>query len=152
MPVTTTGAATDAQFLGSWFSISIGTYSGAFQSIGGLSAGEVQVVEVPTTTEKGENFIRKRPGSTSFGDLTLKRTFSADRYFYDWLDAVRQNKDDWRRDGTIFLYDITGAVKGKWEFQRAWCSKWSVSDLDVGTDDVMVEDVTIALELLMRTQ
>jgi phage tail-like protein len=152
MPVTTPGEATDAQFLGSWFSVSIGSFSGVFQNIGGLSAGEVQVVEVALTTERGENLIRKRPGSTSFSDITLKRTFSADRFFYDWLDAVRQNKDDWRRDGTIFLYNIKGEVKGTWEFQRAWCSKWSVSDLDVGTDDVMVEDVTVTIELLKRTK
>jgi phage tail-like protein len=115
-------------------------------------AHEVQVVEVAQTTQKGENLIRKRPGSTSFGDVTLKRTFSGDRYFYDWLDAVRMNKDDWRRDGSIFLYDITGAIKGTWEFQKSWCSKWSVSDLDVGTDDVMVEDVTITIELMKRTK
>ena len=48
------------------------------------------------------------------------------------------------------LHDISGAENGRWTFENAWPSKWSASDLDVGTDDLMVEEVTLQVELLKR--
>ena len=48
------------------------------------------------------------------------------------------------------LYDISGTEIGRWTFTNAWPSKWSASDLDVGSDDLMTEEVTLAVELLER--
>jgi len=63
---------------------------------------------------------------------------------------IRDGKKDYRADGAIALYDITNAEVGRWTFVNAWPSKWSASDLDVASDDPIMEEVTLTIELLTR--
>jgi phage tail-like protein len=44
----------------------------------------------------------------------------------------------------------SGTETGRWTFTNAWPSKWSASDLDVGSDDVMSEEVTLQIEHIQR--
>ena len=52
--------------------------------------------------------------------------------------------------GAIVLYNIAGKEVGRWTFEHAWPSKWSASDLDVGSDDPVKEEVTLVVEMLRR--
>ena len=148
MPVTSPGPIKDAEYVGSWFSVELDNgVSGFFTDVGGLAI-EVGVVE--KTDALKDTATRKRPGTTTYGDLSLKRTLSPDKTFWNWAKSIRDGKDDYRTKGAVVLYDITGAEIGRWTFENAWPSKWSASDLDVGTDDLMTEEVTLAIEFLKR--
>jgi phage tail-like protein len=148
MPVTSPGPLKDAEYVGSWFSVELDNgVSGFFTDVGGLAI-EVGVVE--KTDALKDTATRKRPGTTTYGDLSLKRTLSPDKAFWNWAKSIRDGKDDFRTKGAVVLFDITGKEIGRWTFENAWPSKWSASDLDVGTDDLMTEEVTLAIEFLKR--
>jgi phage tail-like protein len=150
MPVTSPGAVQDAEYIGSWFTIELDNgIDGFFTDASGLVI-EMEVVEKTDTGANGDTLTRKRPGTTKYAEITLKRTLSADKKFWTWAKSIRDGKKDFRTKGAIVLHDISGAETGRWTFENAWPSKWSASDLDVGTDDLMQEEVTLQVELLKR--
>lgn len=148
MPVTSPGPVKDLEYIGSWFSVELDNgVSGFFTDVSGLAI-EVGVIE--KTDAMKDTVTRKRPGTTKYGDITLKRTLSADKAFWNWAKSIRDGKPDFRTKGAVVLYDIAGTEIGRWTFENAWPSKWSASDLDVGTDDPMTEEVTVTIEFLKR--
>jgi len=150
MPVTTPGETKDQELTGSWFTVELDNgIKGFFTDASGF-AYEIEVVEKTDATEKGDTRTRKRPGTTKYGDLTLKRTLSPDKKFWDWAKSIRDGKLDYRTNGALVMYDMSGTELGRWTFTNAWPSKWSASDLDVGSDDLMTEEVTLAIEELKR--
>ena len=148
MPVTSPGPLQDAEYVGSWFSVELDNgIQGFFTDVGGLAI-EIGVVEKTDTMK--DTTTRKRPGTTNYQDISLKRTLSADKAFWNWIKSIRDGKKEYRTKGAVVLYDIAGTEIGRWTFENAWPSKWSASDLDVGTDDLMTEEVTLTIELLKR--
>ena len=55
-----------------------------------------------------------------------------------------------RKEGSIVVYDLAGDEIDRWNFEAAWPSKWSASDLEAGSDSVMIEEVTMAVERMER--
>ena len=150
MPVTTEGNTTDVEYVGSWFTIELDNgITGFFTEASGLNI-DIEVVEITSTNSSGDTTTRKRPGQTNYGDITLKRTLSPDKKFWEWAKSIRDGSLEYRHGGAIVLHDMSGAEIGRWTFLNAWPSKWSASDLDVGSDDLMIEEVTLACEHLQR--
>jgi phage tail-like protein len=148
MPVTSPGDLQDAEYVSSWFGVELDNgISGYFSEVSGLGV-DIEVVEI--TDSSSDTMTRKRPGTTKYAEINLKRTLSPDKAFWDWAKSIRDGEPGFRTDGAVVLYDIAGSEIGRWTFTNAWPSKWSASDLDVGTDDVMQEDVTLQVELLQR--
>ena len=109
---------------------------------------ETEVVEYQDTVG-GKIIIRKRPGRTKYDDIVLKRGLSADSAIIDWHTKVLEGAVE-RTNGSIVIYDNAGTEVGRWNFEAGWPSKWSASDLDAGTDDVMIEELTISHEGLFK--
>lgn len=152
MPVTTPGDAKDVEIVGSWFSVKLDNgIEGYFTDASGLGY-EIEVVEKTETSEKGDTRTRKRPGTTKYQDITLKRTMSPDKGFWTWAKSIRDGELAYRTNGSIVMYDMGGAELSRWTFTNVWPSKWSASDLDVGSDDLMTEEVTLAVEELVRNK
>jgi len=150
MPVTTPGEVKDVEMIGSWFSVELKNgITGFFTDASGLAL-EIEVVEKTDANENGDTRTRKRPGTAKFGDITLKRTMSPDKKFWEWAKSIRDGKLDFRTEGSIVIFDMAGTELSRYTFRNAWPSKWSASDLDVGTDDLMTEEVTLAIEELVR--
>lgn len=139
----------DVEFLGSQFALEVeGVEMARFTEIAGLS-WETEVVEYKDTLKNGKVIIRKRPGQTKYGDVVLKRGLSADRALGSWYQTVLDGKVE-RKNGSVVVYDMAGTELDRWNFERGWPSKWSASDLNAGSDDVMIEELTIAIEYLER--
>ena len=151
MAVTEASPTTDEQLVGSWFSVELDNgIVGQFTDVGGLGI-DVEVVEL--TLSDTDTSTRKRPGSTTYSEITLKRSLSADKKFWEWSKKIRDGNLDYKTNGAVVVYDMSGGTpKGRWSFTNAWPSKWSASDLDVGSDDVMTEEITLQVEVLMREQ
>jgi phage tail-like protein len=131
MPITTPGLLEDEHLMGSWFHVELSNgITGFFKEASGLAI-EIEVIE--STQSSRDTQTIKRPGTTTYTDITLKRTLTPDQ-----------------ADGAIVLTDIAGEEVGRWTFKNVWPSKWAASDLDVGTDDLMIEEVTLACEELVR--
>ena len=139
----------DQEFVGSQFTLEIGGVElGRFQAVSGLN-WETEVIEFKDTTKEGKVIIRKRPGQTKYPDVTFKRGMSADGALLKWYQTVMDGKVE-RKEGSIVVYDLAGAEIDRWNFESAWPSKWSASDLEAGSDSVMIEEVTIAVERMER--
>ncbi len=150
MPITAAGLLEDQEYLGSWFTVELGNgITGNFSDVGGLAI-DVAVVEKTDTNMKGDTMTRKRPGTVSYGELSLKRTLTPDKGFWNWMKQIRDGDAKFRTDGAVVLHDIAGKEIGRWTFTNAWPSKWSASDLDVGSDDLVQEEVTLQIEHLKR--
>jgi phage tail-like protein len=95
---------------------------------------------------------RKRPGKPKYSEVVLKRGFSPDKALYEWFDSVVQAKDKTPyKTGSIVIYDRTQTEVARFNLEQCWPSKLSVSDLSAGSDEVMVEELTIQHELLNWT-
>lgn len=150
MPVTTPGETKDIELVGSWFTIEMDNgIKGNFTDASGFGY-EMEVVEKTESTAKGDTRTRKRPGTAKYQDITLKRTLSPDKAFWNWAKSIRDGQLEYRTNGSLFIYDMGGTLLSSWTFTNVWPSKWSASDLDVGTDDLMTEEITLAVEGLER--
>ncbi len=139
----------DQEFVGSQFTLEIGGVELArFQAVSGLN-WETEVIEYKDTTKEGKVVIRKRPGQTKYPDVTFKRGMSADGALLKWYQTVMDGKVE-RKEGSIVVYNLAGTEIDRWNFEGAWPSKWSASDLEAGSDSVMIEEVTMAVEHMER--
>jgi len=139
----------DAEFLGSMFTLEIdGVELARFQNVGGLS-WETEVVEMKVSDKQGKVHFIKRPGQTKYPDVTFKRGLSTDDKLLKWYKTVLDGKVE-RKSGSIVVYDGAGVELDRWNFENAWPSKWSASDLDAGSDAIVIEEVTLAVEHMER--
>ena len=144
-------AMSDPLFLvGSWFTLETDKVKIAnISEAAGLSY-EIDVVEYTETLPGGITVTKKRPGIAKYSEITMKRRLSANKDLWNWAKSIRDGKVDFRSAGSVVLYNLANVEKGRWTFENAWPSKWSASDLDVGTNDAMMEEVTIVVETLTR--
>ena len=143
-------AVTDTLAVGSWFHVALDNgISGDFKDVGGLAV-EVEVTDVVATSVTGNTLTAKRPGKTKFGEITLKRNMTADKAFWDWAKKIIDGAADFRTNGAITTTDMGGKTIAQWKFENAWISKWSASDPDASSNEVVTEDITLQIELLER--
>ena len=139
----------DAEFLGSQFGLEIdGVELARFTAVSGLGY-ESEIVTFQDTLADGKVITRKRPGRISFPDIVLKRGLSSDNALVEWYQTVVDGQVE-RKSGSVVIYDQTSSEIGRWNFENGWIAKWSASDLDAGSDDIMIEEVTIAHEYMER--
>jgi|TARA_B110000444_G_C18691028_1_gene524288 phage tail-like protein len=139
----------DIEFLGSQFALELESIEMArFSGCSGLGY-TTEIVEYQDSLMDGKLVTRKRPGRTKFDDIVLKRGLSPDASLIEWHQKVTEGMVE-RSNGSIVIYDMAGMEVGRWNFERGWPSGWSASDLDAGTDDVMIEELTIAHEGLFK--
>jgi phage tail-like protein len=141
-------ATHDAEFQGSFFSLQLdGVEIAYFTGCSGLSL-EYEVVNYKQTDGK-QLLSRKRPGRPKYSEVVLKRGFSADTKLYDWFnEVVDAAKPTPYKTASIVIMDREGKEGARFSLEAFWPSKMSVSDLKAGSDDVMVEELTIQHELL----
>lgn len=139
----------DAEFLGSTFALELdGLEVARFTGCSGLG-WETETVEVKTSDKEGKLYIEKRPGRTTYSDIVLKRGMSADQALDKWYQSIKDGKAD-RKTGSIVVYDLAGDRQAEFKFEYGWPKQWSASDLDAGSDDPIIEELTIAHERLER--
>lgn len=137
----------ERDFQGSFFSFELdGVEVAYFTGVSGLSL-EYDVINFKQTNGQMKNEI-KRPGKPKYSEVVFKRGFTADDKLYKWFDEVLEAKDKPPyKTASIVIHDRTGAEVARFNLDRCWPSKLSVSDLQAGSDEVMVEEVTIQHEL-----
>ena len=152
MPSVVAGATDPLFLVGSWFSLETDKVKvEGISEATGLSF-EIDVVEYTQTLPGGKLLSKKRPGIAKYSEITIKRRLSANKDLWNWAKEIRDGKKNFRTAGSIVLYDLSDKEMGRWTFENAWPSKWSASDLDVGTNDPMMEEVTLVLETLTRVK
>jgi phage tail-like protein len=120
-----------------------------FKSMDGLSS-ETEVVEFRNGGEPNAP-ARKRPGRVKYGDITLKRGYTATDDLWQWRKLVEDNKMDLaRKNGAILLLDRSGRVRARYNFYEGWPCKWYVPELDSDSSAMVFEAITLAVEKIER--
>jgi phage tail-like protein len=92
--------------------------------------------------EGGVNdFEHKLATLTTYGPLVLERGL-ADDYLWSWHEKVVEGRIE-RRDLTVSLHDERDDEVWRWLVERAFPVKWSGTDLDGGSAQVLVESVEL---------
>ena len=127
--------------------------------IDGIQAGGFsEVVIEPTTTEVIEyregsdrSHVRKLPGLTKFGNVTLKRGVSPSLELFNWhLQVVRGQIANARRNVTIVVLDDAGQDVARFQVSDAWPTKYDPGDLNAKGNEVFIESLELANEGIER--
>jgi phage tail-like protein len=127
-----------------------GDVKGTFQECSGIET-TTEVIEHREQDIGGKQQITKIPGQLKVGDITLKRGVTDDNFLYEWRQKVLDGQIiAARTDGSIILQDSMDQQIARFNFRRAWPSKYKSGDFKATANDIMVEEVTLALEWIER--
>ncbi len=123
-----------------------GVIEAHFSQVSGLSVS-TDVVEME---EGGVNeYTHKLKGQTKYQNIVLKRGVTTSRSFFSWMKASVNNQHvkAGRKNGVIILYGDNGTREiQKWQFLRAWPSKWEGGSFDTGSSAALIETLELAHE------
>ena len=95
--------------------------------------------------------VRKLPGLTKFGDITLKWGLGDDKEMFDWRQEVIDGTIS-RRTVYVIALDETGTEKARWQCFNAWPSKLDPVDFNAKGNDVGINTLTISCEEVKRVK
>ncbi|RPJ86089.1 MAG: phage tail protein [Acidobacteria bacterium] len=93
--------------------------------------------------------VRKLPGLTKYGNVTLKWGITDSVELYNWHRQIVDG-DIKRKNIAIVVVDEAGQDKGRWEIVEAWPSKYDPMDLNAKGNDVSIETLEICNEGVKR--
>ena len=106
-------------------------------------------VEIKEYREGGDNVTRKLPAQTKYSNIQLKWGMTDDRELYDWHQGIADGNIE-RKNGSIVLLDRKGDEVARWDFDRAWPTKWDGPDLNGESNDLAIEMIELAHEGIRR--
>jgi phage tail-like protein len=144
-------------FLTHQFDIEIdNVVAGSFQEVSGLSA-QMEVTEIK---EGGLNtHAHKVVVRASYGDITLKRGFVNNPFLFAWTQAIALSTWTPRLNGAIVMWaydpddpdDVIGSKEiARWNFFRAFPSKWDGPTFNSNSSAIAVEAITLSCEWITQ--
>ena len=128
-----------------------GKLSGFFTAVSGIGSESEIVEHKVVNQETGETIIQKIPGRLTWTEVTLKRGVTSVMDVWDWRKAVVEGKiNDARTNCSIIAYSQDNTPVARWEFVNAWPSKVVGPEMDSGSQDYMIEEITIIHEGMER--
>ncbi|MBN9608689.1 MAG: hypothetical protein BGO26_11410 [Actinobacteria bacterium 69-20] len=122
----------------------------------------MEVAEVVQAAPDGKKVIRKMLGThIKPPDLSLTRVAPTDMgkdAMWGWFNEIYNkgmpvgNRGSERKDGSIVIYDSTGAEVARFNFYNGWPSKIATDQLSVDSNDPVKETITLTIERLERTK
>jgi phage tail-like protein len=89
--------------------------------------------------------VTKLPGLKKFGNITLKRGFTASKELWEWRKKVLDGKTD-RQSGSIVLQNEARQEALRWTFREGWPRKWEGPTFNAKTNEVAIETLEIVCE------
>ncbi|HRQ36779.1 MAG TPA: phage tail protein [Chloroflexota bacterium] len=139
--------------VGFHFGIEIqGVVSGFFTECSGLGS-EQEIIEHKVITESGQEVVMKLPGRLKWENITLKRGITSSMDIWNWRKQVEDgNVDAARHNGSVVMYDHMLKPVARWNFENAWPVKVSGPQPKADSNEIGVEELTIAHEYIVRVQ
>ena len=119
---------------------------GGFKSVSGMDS-ETEVIEFK---QGNDMVVRKKPGRTTYANITLERGFTATDTLFLWRKNIEDGLID-RRSGSVIILDQDGETEvARYNFFEAWPCKWYVPDMDATASNMAIEKVELAVEKVER--
>jgi phage tail-like protein len=124
-----------------------GIVQGSFTECSGLGS----TTEVIENREGGDNVtVRKLPGKNSYTDITLKWGLTDSTELWDWRQQIVDGNVV-RKNGSIVVFDLANSAEvARWNFVRAWPTKWEGTSFSAKGNDIAVDTLVLAHEGLTR--
>lgn len=132
-----------------------GKYVAGVSKVGGLT----RTTQVVTYREGGDpSIVRKSPGQTDYGAITLERGVTHDLEFEKWANKIwnygnsaqpgqEVSLQDFRKDITIELYNEAGQKVLAYHVFRCWVSEYTaLPDLDASGGAVAIQSLKLENE------
>ncbi len=135
----------DAHLIGDYnFVLEIdGAVLGRFAKVDGLGA-EIEVLEFREGGEGGT--IRKIPGRTTYGDIVLKRGYTANNDLWNWIQEIIDG-DFVTKNGSIRIISKRGrATVANFAILNAWPSKYRLGTGKAHGKRIAIEELTLTVE------
>jgi phage tail-like protein len=140
-------------YVSCYFKVSFGDHikNVLFTEVNGISK-EFEIAEHKIVTAKGQEVVRKIPGRSKWGQLTLKRGITGELDVYQWREQVELgNVAKARVNGTIHMLDMASdKVVAEWTVTAAWPSKISGPNFKADGNEVATEELTVVYEDIDR--
>jgi phage tail-like protein len=145
--------AEELPLVGFHFAVDVsGVVAGYFTECSGLGS-EHEIIEHKVVTEKGNEVVMKIPGRLKWENITLKRGITSSMDIWTWRkDVENGNVDSARRDGSVIMFDQTLKEVARWNFLRAWPVKVTGPQPKADSNEIGVEELTIAHEYIERVK
>ena len=139
--------------VGFHFAVDIqGVIAGYFTECTGLGS-ENELIEHKAITPKGQEVVIKVPGRLKWENITLKRGITSSMDIWKWRKQVEDGDvEGSRRDGSIVMYNQKLEETARWNFERAWPLKVTGPQPKADSNEIGVEELTIAHEYIERVQ
>jgi phage tail-like protein len=122
------------------------TIIGGFKTMSGMDS-ETEVIEFKQGNDK---VVRKKPGRTTYANISLERGFTASNDLWTWRKNIEDGIID-RRSGTITVLDQDmTTIVAQYNFYEGWPCKWNVPELDSDQSAMAIEKIEIAVEKIER--
>ncbi|HWF34404.1 MAG TPA: phage tail protein [Solirubrobacteraceae bacterium] len=122
----------------------------AVREISGIGS-ENDVIVQHQVNAKGAAMYVKVPGKLSWNNIVLKKGIDTNMDLWSWRNLiVTKGADGNRKDGQIYVVDVTGAAKTTWKFINAWPCSYVVGAMVPDTNEMLLEEVHLAHEGLER--
>lgn len=119
-----------------------GIVSAGFTEVSGITM-ESDIIEYREGNDP--THVRKMPGLSKYGNITLKRGFTDNTELADWRKTVTSGLTE-RKDGAIILLDEAGQPALRWEFTNGWPSKLEGATMNSTANEAAIETAEIAVE------
>lgn len=137
--------------VGFHFSVDIqGVIKGYFTEVSGLGS-EHEVIEHKVINESGHEMVLKIPGRLKWENIVLKRGITSSMDIWDWRKKVEDGAVDGNRhDGSIVMFNQEFKPVARWEFKQAWPVKVTGPQPKADSNEIGIEELTLAHEYINR--
>ena len=127
--------------------------------IDGLQVAGFSEVAIGATTTEAIDYregnehlrVRKFPGITKYGNVSLKRGVTDTRELFDWHQQIVQGQiNSSRRNVVIVVLGEAGDDRARFVVSNAWPTKYDPSELNAKGNEVFIECLELANEGIER--
>lgn len=116
-----------------------------------VAIGETTTEPIDYREGSEPNHVRKLPGMTKYGNITLKRGVTESQVIWQWHKDILDGKiGDKRKTITIVVIDEAGLDKARFVVSEAWPTKYDPSDLNGKGNEVFIELLELVNEGIER--
>jgi phage tail-like protein len=129
-----------------------GSVNGYFTECSGLGS-EHEVIEHKVVDEQGREMMLKIPGRLKWENISLKRGITDNMDIWDWRKKVEDGDvEAARSNGSIVMFDQHLTEMARWNFENGWPVKVSGPSVKSDSNEIGIEELTIAHEGLWRVK
>ena len=127
-------------FLVSFLDVGDSVKDVGFQSVSGLNVS----MDLETYREGGENrFVHQLPVKSNYSDLTLKRGIVLDSGLIKWCTDTFESMIIRPTDMVVSVLNDDHEPLLSWNIKHAWPKKWTVSDLNAESSELVIESMEL---------